>query len=52
MEKQKPNEAKRQLTKYALDKRVVSKRKKTTLKCLALVFSGWELKAAAEYNVD
>ncbi len=42
--------AKRQLLKYAGDERVVSRGKGTTLKCLALVFSGWELKAAEEYS--
>ncbi|MDM8551298.1 PD-(D/E)XK nuclease domain-containing protein [Desulfobacterales bacterium HSG2] len=36
-----------QLTKYAADERVV-RRSGTTLKCLTLVFSGWELKAAEE----
>ncbi len=42
--------AKRQLTKYAGDERVIRRGKGTTLKCLALVFSGWELKAAEEHK--
>ncbi len=42
--------AREQLLKYAGDERVVRGGKGTTLKRLALVFSGWELKTAKEYS--
>jgi len=43
-------DAKEQLEKYAADERVVRRSRGTTLKCIGLVFSGWELKAAEEYD--
>jgi len=45
-------EAKIQLLKYAADKRVIKRRKRTTLKCLVLVFCGWEMKAAEAYETN
>ncbi len=45
-------EARIQLAKYAADERVVRRSRGTTLKRLALVFSGWELKAAEEVSAD
>ncbi len=42
-------EAREQLARYAADPRVAG-RGGTRLKCLALVFSGWEMKAAEEYD--
>ncbi len=47
--KEKLVEAKDQLIKYAEDERVLKRGEGTTLKRLALVFCGWELKAAREY---
>ncbi len=44
------DEAKNQLKKYAADDRVSRRNKGTTLKCAALVFCGWELKAAEDYD--
>ncbi|MCP4354885.1 MAG: ATP-binding protein [Proteobacteria bacterium] len=44
------SEAREQLMKYAADESVVKRSRGTTLKCLVLVFSGWELKAAEEYD--
>lgn len=41
-------DAKKQLEQYAGDQRVAQLRKKTALKCLALIFCGWELKTAVE----
>ncbi|QTA88187.1 ATP-binding protein [Desulfonema magnum] len=43
-------EAGRQLAGYAADKRVVRRSRGAALKCLTLVFSGWELKAAEAYK--
>ncbi len=43
-------EARTQLAGYAADKRVVRGGGGTRLRCLSLVFSGWELKAADEYD--
>ncbi len=45
-------EAKGQLMKYAADERIVRRSRGTVLKCLAMVFSGWELKAAEEYDLN
>jgi hypothetical protein len=42
--------AKAQLMKYAADERVVRRSRGTVLKCLGLIFSGWEMKAAEEYD--
>ncbi len=42
------HEARDQLLRYAADVRVVQRSQGTTLKCVALVFCGWELKAAEE----
>ncbi len=44
------DEAKDQLKKYAADDRVIRRNKGTPLKCAALVFCGWELKAVEEYE--
>ena len=41
-------EAKAQLTKYAADERIIRKNGGAELKRIALIFSGWELKAAEE----
>jgi len=49
--KQQLADAKSQLMKYAGDERVVKRSRGADLKCLALVFSGWELKAAEEYII-
>ncbi len=43
-------EAKTQLMKYAAETRVIKRSQGATLKCLALVFCGWELKVAEEYD--
>ncbi|MDM8523507.1 PD-(D/E)XK nuclease domain-containing protein [Desulfococcaceae bacterium HSG8] len=48
--KEQLTEAGRQLARYADDERVVRRSNGTTLKCISLVFSGWELKAAEEYD--
>jgi hypothetical protein len=42
-------EAKLQLMKYAADETIIRRSGTAALKRLALVFSGWELKAAEEY---
>ncbi len=44
-------EAREQLERYTTDKRVVERSGGTVLKCLALVFCGWEMKIAEEFNV-
>lgn len=41
-------EAKEQLKQYAADTRIVRRSSGTKLKCAALIFSGWEMKAAEE----
>jgi len=41
-------DAKKQLRKYAADERIIKRSKGTSLKCLAMIFSGWEMKAAVE----
>lgn len=41
-------DAKKQLKKYAADERIIKRSRGTSLKCLALVFCGWEMKAAEE----
>ncbi|MCP4752190.1 MAG: hypothetical protein GY866_14935 [Proteobacteria bacterium] len=41
--------AKDQLTTYAEDQRVIKRSKGATLKCIALVFHGWELKAVESF---
>jgi len=41
-------EARKQLAQYANDERIVRSRRGATLKCLVLVFCGWELKRAEE----
>jgi len=41
-------DAKKQLKKYAADERIIKRSRGTGLKCLALVFCGWEMKAAEE----
>ncbi len=46
--KAKLSKARGQLVQYARDERVVRQTRGTTLKCLALVFSGWEMVAAEE----
>ena len=43
-------DAKKQLKKYAADERLIKRNRGTGLKCLALVFCGWEMKAAEEYD--
>ena len=43
-------DAKKQLKQYAADERFIKRNQGTGLKCLALVFCGWELKAAEEYD--
>ncbi len=45
-------EAEAQLAGYAADERVVSRCGGTMLRCLTLVFSGWELKAAEECGLS
>ena len=45
-------DAEKQLEKYSSDPKVVKNCAGTKLKCLALVFSGWELKAEKEYEFD
>ncbi len=35
---------------YVADEQVIKRSQGTMLKCLALVFCGWELKAAKEYD--
>ncbi len=42
-------DAETQLRQYATDERVIKQSKGTSFKCLALVFCGWEMKAAEEY---
>lgn len=44
-------QAQGQLEQYASDPRVIESSGEAQLTCLALVFSGWELKAAKEYRV-
>jgi len=39
-------EAEAQLTEYSADERIIRRSGGTELKSIALVFSGWELKAA------
>ena len=43
-------DAKKQLKQYAADERFIKRNQGTGLKCLALVFCGWEMKAAEEYD--
>ena len=43
-------DAKKQLKQYAADERLIKRNQGTDLKCLALVFCGWEMKAAEEYD--
>jgi hypothetical protein len=43
-------DAKKQLKQYAADERFIKRNQGTRLKCLALVFCGWEMKAAEEYD--
>ena len=43
-------DAKKQLKQYAADERLIKRNQGTGLKCLALVFCGWEMKAAEEYD--
>jgi len=43
-------DAETQLKKYAADERIIKRTQGTSLKCLALVFCGWEMKAAVEYK--
>ena len=44
-------DAKKQLKKYAADERIIKRTERTYLKCLALVFCGWEMKAAKQYSI-
>ena len=44
------SDAKKQLKKYAADERIIKRSQGIGLKCLALVFCGWEMKAAEEYD--
>jgi hypothetical protein len=46
--KEKLAEAGNQLARYAADARVVRRSRGTMLKCISLIFSGWELKAAED----
>ena len=43
-------DAKKQLKQYAADERLIKRNQGTGLKCLAMVFCGWEMKAAEEYD--
>ena len=43
-------DAKKQLKQYAADERLIKRNQGAGLKCLALVFCGWEMKAAEEYD--
>jgi len=42
-------DAENQLRKYAADERIIKRTEETSLKCLALVFCGWEMKAAVDF---
>ena len=50
--REKLEEAKTQLRRYAADARVVKRNQGAKLSCVALVFSGWELKIMQEVIVD
>jgi len=43
-------DAENQLRKYSSDERIIKRSQGTSLKCLALVFCGWEMKAAVEFE--
>jgi hypothetical protein len=45
-------EARKQLRQYAGDKRVIRKTQQVTLKCLVLIFCGWEMKLAEAVEVE
>ncbi len=44
------DDAENQLKKYSADERIIKPGQGTSLKCLALIFCGWEMKAAVEYE--
>ena len=44
-------DAKKQLKQYAADEHIIKRSQGTGLKCLALVFCGWEMKVAEEYDL-
>lgn len=52
LQEEQRDEARKQLQQYADDEWVIRRTRKATLKCLALVFCGWEMKLAEEVEVE